>query len=112
LLRYIGCKTLLLDWIEEIITKIGITGGVFADLFTGTTTVAQHFKGLGYQIIASDIMYFSYAFQKTYITLNEYPSFNNLVETLNRNDFDVDIAQLSNRSISNLFINYLNDLSG
>lgn len=77
-MRYLGCKTILLDWIEALVKDLGIRGGVFADLFAGTTAVAQHFKALGFQLITSDIMSFSYAFQQAYIATNELPRFERL----------------------------------
>ncbi len=35
-------------------------GKTFCDIFTGTTVVAKYFKRLGFNIIANDIMTYSY----------------------------------------------------
>ena len=51
---------------------------MFFDLFTGTTSVAQHFKKLGYTVIANDWLFFSYALATSHIQLNSVPDFSNL----------------------------------
>lgn len=78
-MRYLGCKTVLLEWIDSIINNLGIETGVFADLFTGTTTVAQYFKTKDFQLITNDIMSFSYVFQQAYIATNDIPKFEGLL---------------------------------
>lgn len=78
-MRYYGCKDKLLRFIEEATKKADLyEGAKFVDLFTGTTVVAQHFKKLGYTVIANDNLEFCYALAKVYIELNEYPKFNGL----------------------------------
>ena len=57
-MRYLGNKTNLLSFIESVIDKYNIRGDTFADLFTGTASVAEHFKS-DYKILANDYMYFS-----------------------------------------------------
>lgn len=84
-MRFIGCKENLLDFIESFIKNKDIKGGVFCDLFSGTGSVAKHFKKLGYQIISSDLLFFSYVLQKTYIEQNKYPRFTKLIKHLNIN---------------------------
>lgn len=109
-MRYLGCKTLLLDWIDKTVSDLGVSSGTFADLFTGTTTVAQHFKSKGFRLITSDIMYFSYAFQHTYIASLKLPNFEKVLglpqlcdyrQTINPETKNVDII-----------IYYLNELEG
>jgi adenine-specific DNA methylase len=78
-MRYYGCKNRLLDFLEEGVEKTGINhGSSFCDLFSGTTTVAQHFKKRGFTVFANDIMEFSYAIARTYIKNNQYPFFKGL----------------------------------
>jgi adenine-specific DNA methylase len=78
-MRYYGCKDKLLKFIEESTKKADLYQGArFVDLFTGTTVVAQHFKKLGYTVIANDNLEFCYALAKIYIELNEYPKFKGL----------------------------------
>jgi adenine-specific DNA methylase len=47
-MRFIGCKENLLDFIETFVQLKNIKGNVFCDLFSGTGSVAKHFKKLGY----------------------------------------------------------------
>ncbi|MDD5546525.1 MAG: DNA adenine methylase [Candidatus Omnitrophica bacterium] len=78
-MRYYGCKNRLLDFIEMGVAKTGINhGSTFCDLFSGTTTVAQHFKKKGYTVVANDILEFSYAIARAYIKNNQYPLFKDL----------------------------------
>ena len=57
-MRYLGNKSKLLPFIEEVIKKYHIEGNTFADIFAGTSSVGDHFKNK-YTIIANDYMYFS-----------------------------------------------------
>lgn len=82
-MRYIGNKTNLLNNINQLI-KENCDGSekVFCDLFSGTSSVARFFKNR-YKIISNDILYFSYVLQKSTISNNEVPSFENLKNKLN-----------------------------
>ncbi len=51
---------------------------VFADLFCGTTVVAQHFKRLGFRIISNDYLAFSHTLQMALIRNNRTPPFRKL----------------------------------
>ena len=57
-MRYLGNKTNLLTFIDNVIKKHNIDGEIFADLFAGTCSVGDYFKDK-YTIIANDYMYFS-----------------------------------------------------
>lgn len=81
-MRFIGCKENLLSFIETFIKEKDIKGNVLCDLFAGTGSVAKHFKKLGYKIISSDLLYFSYVLQKVYIEQNQYPKFVKLLKYL------------------------------
>ena len=88
-MRYYGCKDKLLDFIESGVRKTELNHGAkFVDLFTGTTVVAQHFKRLGYTVIANDTLESSYALAKTYIELNSEPKFVGLKKYLGINKVD------------------------
>ena len=52
-MRFIGCKENLLDFIETFVKQKDIKGNIFCDLFSGTGSVAKHFKKLGYKIISN-----------------------------------------------------------
>jgi adenine-specific DNA methylase len=77
-MRYYGCKTKLLDYIEEAVSKLNLKeGSIFFDIFSGTTAVGQHFKKLGYTVYSNDFLEFAYALAYTNIQLNKVPKFKN-----------------------------------
>ncbi len=101
-MRYYGCKTKLLKFIEEASKNLDLyEGAKFFDLFTGTTAVAKHFKKLGYTVIANDNLEFCYALAKTYIELNEYPKLRKLKKVVDNN---------KGKETYEKVINYLNKL--
>ncbi len=107
-MRYIGRKTNLLPYIEDVVLKNTSRKGVFCDLFAGTHSVAAHFKKLGFQIISNDLLCLAYVFGRALIQNNEVPTFSRL-------------TNLPNASPTGLFdgmeaylrvLNYLNGLEG
>ena len=93
-MRYYGCKTKLLDYIEEVVTTLPLKkGSVFFDIFSGTTAVGHHFKKLGYTVYSNDFLEFAYSLARTNIETNAIPDFKNL-------KLNTDV------------IDYLNSLSG
>ena len=76
-MRFIGCKTLLLDNIKEVIDEKIPDAKSFCDVFSGTATVARYFKRW-YEVYSNDLLYFSYALQKATIENDEVPSFEKL----------------------------------
>ncbi len=79
-MKYIGNKFKLLGFIENSLRLGGApSGGSFTDLFSGTTSVAEHFKKLGFSVIANDFMTYSYALQKAFIESNKTPTFDTLL---------------------------------
>ena len=104
-MRYYGCKTKLLDFLSEGVAKIGINhGSVFCDLFSGTTTVARHFKQKDYTVYANDFLEFSYSLARAYIKNNSHPNFSGLKKIVNG------VNGHSSENLS-IVINYLNSLS-
>jgi adenine-specific DNA methylase len=100
-MRYYGCKTKLLSYIEDVIKSLPLKkNAIIFDIFSGTSAVGKHFKKLGYTIYANDFLEFAYAFSSCYIELNKQPTFTKLKGNLNK--------------INNLkdVIDYLNSLSG
>ncbi|MDR1736667.1 MAG: DNA adenine methylase [Oscillospiraceae bacterium] len=77
-MRYIGGKTQLLGDIETVINS-NTTGRekVFCDIFSGTGSVARHFKPR-YEMISNDILHFSYVIQKATVENNCVPKFHGL----------------------------------
>jgi len=78
-MRYYGCKNKLIDFISTGVKNTGRSNkSRFFDLFSGTTTVARHFKQKGFTVFANDMLEFSYALAKAYIETNNYPLFKGL----------------------------------
>jgi len=78
-MRYYGCKTKLLDYIEEVITDLPIKrDALIFDIFSGTTAVGQHFKKLGYTVYSNDFLEFAHALAHCYIETNARPRFTKL----------------------------------
>lgn len=73
-MRYLGNKTKLLPFIEDVIEKHQIDGEIFADLFAGTGSVGDYFKGK-YIIKANDFLYYSFVFNQAKLLNNEIPLF-------------------------------------
>ena len=98
-MRYYGCKTKLLDYIENVTTSLPLKkGAIFFDIFSGTTAVGQHFKKLGYTVYANDFLEFAYALAYCYIQINQTPKFIKLKR---------DLPKLSK---ADDVLNYLNNL--
>ncbi len=110
-MRFIGCKENLLNFIELFIRRKDIKGDIFCDLFSGTGCVAKHYKKLGYKIISSDLLYFSYVLQKVYIEQNQYPKFLKLLKYLNVNSIEETLFTSESQNAKEI-IKYLNSLDG
>lgn len=74
-MRYIGNKTRLLGFIQRTAESVGLTGGSMHDAFSGTASVGRAFKELGWRVASSDIMTYSYVFQRAYVVTQRSPSF-------------------------------------
>lgn len=110
-MRFIGCKENLLNFIETFVKQKDIRGNVFCDLFTGTGSVAKHFKKLGYKIISSDLLFFSYVLQKVYIEQNQYPKFTKLLKHLKIDPVEETLFTSESQNAKEI-IKYLNNLEG
>jgi len=84
-MRFIGCKTLLLNNIKEVIIDNNIKANSFCDIFSGTSTVARFFKK-DYEIISNDLLYFSYVLQRGSVGINKTLNFKILNEKKGIND--------------------------
>lgn len=80
-MRYIGCKTLLLDNIKDVVEKHAPDAKTFCDIFSGTSTVARFFKPF-YEVYSDDVLYFSYCLQMATIENPIMPEFKKLEATL------------------------------
>jgi adenine-specific DNA-methyltransferase len=74
-MRYIGGKSLLLDKIDEVVSRYAPDVGSVVDLFSGSGVVATNFKKRGFRVIANDALYFSYAINRGTLPLNQTPKF-------------------------------------
>jgi len=108
-MRFIGCKENLLDYIEFFVKERDIKGKVFCDLFAGTASVGKHFKKLGYKIISTDTLFFSYVLQRVYIKQNRYPKFNILIRDLGIEPLKATLFQAEDLNAKSV-INYLNNI--
>lgn len=86
-MRYIGNKTRLLDNIRKLLDEKHLNEGVFADLFTGTASVADHFKDR-FTIIANDIEYYSSVFAEAKVLNSDVPKFQNFVNIYGKSPFN------------------------
>lgn len=75
-MRYIGSKSKLTSYIRSIVERVAPHSSVFCDLFAGTGTVGNEFKTT-HQIVANDILYFSYVLNAANLQLNKIPEFLN-----------------------------------
>jgi len=110
-MRFIGCKENLLGFIEKFIQERDIKGNIFCDLFAGTASVGKHFKKLGYKIISTDLLYFSYVLQKVYIEQNQYPKFLRLLKHLKIDPVEATLFTTESQNAKEV-IKYLNNLEG
>ncbi len=76
-MRFIGCKTLLLDNIKEVIDEKAPDAKILCDVFSGTSTVARFFKQW-YEVYSNDILYFSYVLQRGTVEVDKIPTFDKL----------------------------------
>lgn len=85
-MRYLGNKTKLLGFIEEVIEKYDIKGEIFADLFSGTAAVGDYFKEK-YKVYANDFMYYSFVFCKAKLMNATLPTFNAFKKEFHQDPF-------------------------
>lgn len=76
-MRFIGCKTLLLENIKNVIDKHVNNAHSICDIFSGTASVARYFKQW-YEVYSNDLLFFSYCLQKGTIENDCVPSFTKL----------------------------------
>ena len=94
-MRYYGCKTKLLDRIENVASSLQLEkGATFFDIFSGTSAVGQHFKKLGYRVYSNDFLEFAYGIAHCYIQTTEKPKFTKLKRHLKINDIVLYLNEL------------------
>lgn len=80
-MRFIGNKTDLLEDIKQFIDAHVEDAVTFCDIFSGTSSVARHFKQW-YEVYSNDLLYFSYCLQRGTIENSCKPSFGNLASAM------------------------------
>lgn len=96
-MRYLGNKTKLLGFIDEVVAKYQICGETFVDLFSGTCSVGDHFKDR-FQVIANDYMFYAKVLAEAKLSNASVPAFSKFVakhqmdpfEWLNSRGYDYD----------------------
>lgn len=86
-MRYIGNKTRMLERINEFIEDEKIKGETFCDIFAGTSSVGDNFKGK-YKIIANDFLYFSSVIAKGRLYNSDIPKFKTFQTEKNVDPFE------------------------
>ncbi len=72
-MRYIGNKTRLLPFLLRTIRDLGLEPGRVHDAFAGTCAVGRALHAAGWRVTSSDIMTYSYVFQRAYIAAPARP---------------------------------------
>jgi adenine-specific DNA-methyltransferase len=78
-MRYIGNKTRLLRFIMRKVHRLGIEPGRAHDAFAGTAAVGRALKAVGWSVVSSDLMTYSYVLQRAYIVASRTPSLTTLL---------------------------------
>lgn len=99
--RYIGNKTKLLPFITERIKDLIGEEGTVVDIMAGTGLVSRALREEGYNVVASDMMTYSYHHLVVNLLLRESPRFLALEELLDNGETPYDSI-----------IRYLNSLEG
>jgi adenine-specific DNA-methyltransferase len=97
-MRYIGNKTRLLDFLDQVLDSNDIRGGRAFDAFSGTASVGRHLKRRGFHVAACDVMTYSFVFQNAYVVTDAFPTFQRVLnedEELRRLGSDRAWSQLS-----------------
>ncbi len=89
--RYIGAKTQIIDEILSEISKSVPAKSTITDLMTGTASVSVALRRHGYNVIANDVMTYSYHHAQVCLLLSEPPVFEGA-----RSFIDSNYAPISN----------------
>ena len=84
LVRYIGNKTRLREFIGRVLRQRDIRGGRALDPFCGTASVARTLKRCGFSVVAADVMRYGFVFGRAYVETAVRPDCRALLQQLNR----------------------------
>lgn len=74
-MRYIGNKTRLLPFLLGTVERLDLSPKTAHDAFSGTAAVGRALKSVGWRVASSDLMTYSYVFQRAYVVAQRSPSF-------------------------------------
>ena len=74
-MRYIGNKTRLLPFLMGTVERLALSPKTAHDAFSGTAAVGRALKEAGWRVASSDLMTYSYVFQRAYVVAQRSPSF-------------------------------------
>jgi adenine-specific DNA-methyltransferase len=74
-MRYIGNKTRLLPFLMSTIDRLQLSPKTAHDAFSGTAAIGRALKAAGWRVASSDLMTYSYVFQRAYVVAQRSPSF-------------------------------------
>lgn len=74
-MRYIGNKTRLLPFLLSTLDRLELAPKTAHDAFSGTAAVGRALKAAGWRVASSDLMTYSYVFQRAYVVAQRSPSF-------------------------------------
>lgn len=74
-MRYIGNKTRLLPFLMHTVERLELSPRTAHDAFSGTAAVGRALKIAGWRVASSDLMTYSYVFQRAYVVAQRAPNF-------------------------------------
>ena len=86
-MRFLGNKTRMLSNIQFVMDENNITGEVFCDLFAGSGSVGDFFKGK-FKVISNDYLYSLSLINKAKLSNKTVPTFSKFMEKFGKNPFD------------------------
>lgn len=104
--RYLGSKSRLLNFIQEVIDKENVQFSSFMDLFAGTGVVANHFNNENNSIFVNDFLYSNYIIYKAWFSNDQFDrtKIDEIIEDLNRTQ--VSEENYFSRNFSNTFFSH------
>lgn len=83
MLNYIGSKKTLLEFLNDKISNVINENTSFADLFSGTGVVGQHFKNTAHHVVVNDAEYYSFVVNYAMLKCDFSDKLSSLIQELN-----------------------------
>jgi len=107
--RYIGSKSKIVNEIVDKISEIVPSKSTVTDLMCGTASISSALRLRDYNVIANDLMTYSYHHAITALKFYKYPTFNNVTQFINKY-FKQEKLDLFNLTPYEKFINALSNV--